>query len=109
MKHLPLFLSVTLLSISSVATDAAQVETSPLRENVRARPLLNPKKGPGAFVSPGAGPVRRSYHPDDGREYTAVVSEDFSLYSAGTNEDPDRTFIERPGYPPESTSSETGK
>lgn len=109
MKHLPLFLSVTLLSISPVAAGAAQVETSPLRENVRARPLLSPKKGLGAFVSPGAGPVRRSYHPDDGREYTAVVSEDFALCSAGTNEDPDRTFIEGPGYPPESTSSETGK
>lgn len=53
--------------------------------------------------------MRRSYHPDDGREYTAVVSEDFSLCSAGTNEDPDRTFIEGPGYPPESTSSETRK
>ena len=98
MKHLPLFLSVALLSISAAAADAAQVETASLRENVRARPLLSPKKGSVAFVSPGAGPVRRSYHPDDGREYTAVVSEDFSLCSAGTNEDPDRTFIEGPGY-----------
>ncbi|MBS5436825.1 MAG: hypothetical protein KHX59_03220 [Prevotella sp.] len=53
--------------------------------------------------------MRRSYLPDDGREYTAVVSEDFSLCSAGTNENPDRTFIEGPGYPPESTSPETGK
>lgn len=105
MKHLPLFLSVTLLSISPVATDAAQVETSPLRENVRARPLLSLKKGSVTFVNPASGHVRRSYHPDDGREYTAVVSEDFSLYSAGTNEDPDRTFIEGPGWPPESTSS----
>lgn len=109
MKHLPLFLSVTLLSISSVATDAAQVETAPLRENVKARPLLSPKKGSVTFVNPASGHVRRSYHPDDGREYTAVVSEDFALCSAGTNEDPDRTFIEGPGYPPESTSSETGK
>lgn len=46
MKHLPLFLSVALLSISPVATDAARVETSPLRENVSARPLLSPKKDP---------------------------------------------------------------
>lgn len=67
------------------------------------------KKGSVTFINPASGHVRRSYLPDDGREYTAVVSEDFSLCSAGTNENPDRTFIEGPGYPPESTSSETGK
>ena len=32
--------------------------------------------------------------PDDGREYITVIEEDFSLFTAGTEDEPDKTFLE---------------
>lgn len=32
--------------------------------------------------------------PDDGREYIVVLEEDFSLFTAGSEDDPDKTFLE---------------
>lgn len=32
--------------------------------------------------------------PDDGREYVTVIEEDFSLFTAGSEDNPDKTFLE---------------
>lgn len=36
--------------------------------------------------------------PDDGREYSVVLEEDFSLCTAGSEENPDRNYIEQANY-----------
>lgn len=57
-----------------------------------------------ARLTPASAPVRKTLSkqparvPDDGREYTTVLEEDFSLCTAGAEHDPDKTFIENADY-----------
>lgn len=60
-------------------------------------------EGPARYSAPSR-PLRsaisrgQSRVPDDGREYTTVLYEDFSLCTAGAELDPDKTFIESADY-----------
>lgn len=67
----------------------------------RLRPVLS---GFAGLRSHGVQPVTRAgtapmrQVPEDGREYETVIYEDFSLMTAGSEDDPDKNYIENDDY-----------
>lgn len=87
------------MGLATLPAYAGQFKTpqSPLRPVLSGQSAATQRvPGRQAFVRAGVGPQRAV--PDDGREYEAVIEEDFSLMTAGSEENPDKNYIENPDF-----------
>lgn len=57
------------------------------------RGIVRPGHQPLSFVNAGVKAPQKAV-PDDGRIYDIVIEEDFSLFTAGTTDSPDKTYLE---------------
>lgn len=87
-----------LLSAMPVAAEGRSAAFAPRRAPLRAvlaGTEANVRIAATPFTAPAKAPARV---PDDGREYTVVLEEDFSLCTAGSVDEPDKNYIENSAY-----------
>lgn len=92
MKH---SLAIAMALISAAGLHAAADLPVPEKFTALEQPVRNTRPifaqpSSSAFITKKASPMRV---PNDGREYTTVLEEDFSLMTAGSENDPDPTVI----------------
>ncbi len=80
----------TLCGLCATASDRTPGKFIPLEEPLRNSSLTLSTEKTLAFKSTASAP---KLVPDDGREYSVVLEEDFSLMTAGAENDPDPNFI----------------
>ena len=92
-RKLCLLLIATLASFSPEL--CAQTECAAVKSHAFTglRGIVRPGHRPQAFVNAAVKASAKAL-PDDGRDYETVIEEDFSLFTAGSVDDPDKNYLE---------------
>lgn len=94
-----MFRKLCLLLIATLASSSpelcAQTECAAVKSHAFTglRGIVRPGHRPQAFVNAAVKAPAKAL-PDDGRDYETVIEEDFSLFTAGSVDDPDKNYLE---------------